>query len=49
MVLKGNADCKPLNNITMKAIHFMITLLLENPSKYSHAKDHLKTLENRIK
>ena len=45
MVLKGNADGKPLNNIAMKAIHFMITLLLQNPSKYSNAKDHLKGLK----
>ena len=49
MVLKVNADDKSLNNIAMKAIHFMITLLIKNPSKYSNAKDHLKALEKRNK
>ena len=33
----------------MKAIRFMITLLLKNPSKYSNANDHLKALEKRIR
>ena len=49
MVLKVNADDKSLNNIAMKAIHFMITLLIKNPSKYSNEKDHLKALEKRNK
>ena len=49
MVLKVDTDGKSLSNIAMKAIHFMITLLLQNPSKYSNAEDHLKALEKRIK
>ena len=33
----------------MKAIHFMLSLLLKNPSKNSKAKDHLKALARRLK
>ena len=33
----------------MKAIHFMLSLLLKNPSKNWKAKDHLKALARRLK
>ena len=33
----------------MKAIYFMLTLLLQKPSKNSKAEDHLKVLERRLK
>ena len=33
----------------MEIIHFMLTLLLQKPSKNSKAKDHLKALERRMK
>ena len=33
----------------MKAIYFMLTLLLQKPSKNSKAEDHLKALERRLK
>ena len=33
----------------MKIIHFMLTLLIQKPSKNSKAKDHLKALERRMK
>ena len=33
----------------MKAIYFMLTLLIQNPSKNSKAKDHLKGLQRRLK
>ena len=37
-----------LKNIALKAIHFMIALLLQKPSKMPKAKGHLKALERLI-
>ena len=37
-----------LKNKALKAIHFMIALLLQKPSKMPKAKGHLKTLERPI-
>ena len=39
----------PLENITLKSIHVMSTLLLQKPSKNSKAKDHVVALERRLK
>ena len=39
----------PLKSISLKAVHFMPTLLLQKPSKSSEAEDHLQALERRIK
>ena len=39
----------PLENIALKSIHVMSTLLLQKPSKNSKAKDHVVALERRLK
>lgn len=39
----------PINNIPMIAINFMLTLLLQKPSKTSKAKNHLKKIERGLK
>ena len=38
-----------LKNIALKAVMIMPCLLLQKPSKYSKAKDHIKALERRLK
>ena len=37
-----------LKNIALKAIHFMIALLLQKPSKMPKAEGHLKAIERLI-
>ena len=39
----------PLTSIALKAIHIMRALLLQKRSKYSKSKDHLVSLERRLK
>ena len=39
----------PLKSIALKAIHVMPALLLQKPSKNSKSKDHLVSLERRLK
>ena len=39
----------PLKDITFEAIVVMPSLLLQKPSRKSKSKDHLKSLENRMK
>ena len=39
----------PLKSISLKAIHAMLALFLQKPSKSSKAKYHLQALERRIK
>ena len=39
----------PIKNIALKALHVMPALLLQKPSKNSKSKDHLKSLERRLK
>ena len=39
----------PLKDIAFKAIMVMLGLLLQKPSRKSKSKDHLKSLENRMK
>ena len=38
-----------LKTIALKAIHVMSALLLQKPSKNSKSKDHLVSLERRLK
>ena len=39
----------PLKSIALKAIHSMSALLLQKPTKNSKSKDHLVSLERRLK
>ena len=39
----------PLKDVKYKAIMVMPSLLLQKPSRKSKPKDHLKSLENRLK
>ena len=39
----------PLKSLVLKAIHVMLALLLQNPSRKSKARDHLIALERRLK
>ena len=39
----------PIKDIALKALHVMLALLLQKPSKNSKSKDHLKSLERRLK
>ena len=38
----------PLRSISLKAIHTMLVLLIQKPSKTSKSRDHLDTLERRL-
>ena len=38
----------PVKNIALKALHVIHALLLQNPSKNSKSKDHLKSLGQRF-
>ena len=39
----------PIKDIALKALHVMLALLLQKPSKNSKSKDHLTSLERRLK
>ena len=45
--MNGWTNNSPLKNIAFTAIHVMLSLLLQKPSKTSKVKDHLKALERR--
>ena len=42
------AQDSPLRSISLKAIHNMLALLLQKPSKTSKSRDHLDALERRL-
>ena len=39
----------PINKIAKKAIHIILTLLLQKPSKMLKVEGHLKALERQLK
>ena len=48
-LLKLWVQYSSLKTIALKAIHVMSALLLQKPSKNSKSKDHLVSLERRLK